>query len=181
MPSRSLRPYCPAIVAIVFLIALPSGHCAAQQDDDSGIWGLVGADWMGVGDELAAGVLGELGYRRGRLCLGARMLYASEVDMIDWGSSEKPRKLYELGPVVGVQSDWRFLKVQANIGISLITGELLEASTHSRTNAVGFPVEIGLFVVVRRTPRVFGIGMGGFGNLGVGSFGGIGVYFLAMR
>jgi hypothetical protein len=169
------------IAVTVFTTAVPFSTCIAQQDDGSGVWGLVGAEWMGVGGELAAGVQGELGYRTGRLCIGGRMLYATGVDLTGWGESEQSRELFEVGPVVGVQYGWRFLKAQANIGISLVSGRLLEESTESKKSATGVPVEAGLFVVVRRAPRVFGIGVGGFGNLAVKSFGGLGVFFLATR
>lgn len=169
------------IVVTVVTSVLPPASCVAQQEDSSRVWGLLGADWMGVKGALAAGVQGELGYRMGRLCLGGRLLYATEVDLIDWGHSETPRELFEVGPVVGVQYGWRFLKAQANIGVSLISGRLLEESAGSSTSAVGVPVEIGFFVAVRRRPRMIGIGMGGFGNLGVKSFGGMGVFLLVTR
>jgi hypothetical protein len=73
------------------------------------------------------------------------------------------------------------LKVQANFGVSLVGGRLLGKSPKSGRSAVGVPAEIGLLVVVRSKPRLFGIGIGGFGNLAVKSFGGLGMFFLATR
>lgn len=154
------RPGIRGAAVLVIVLGLSSPAYATGGHAGNGICGLVG--FSGVGEVEGFGLDLQLGYHWNHVFVAGRLLTAAELDLLEWNGSGDPRRLLEIGPVIGARTGWRRLQAEAYTGLSRVSGEWYDDSAYLSRSALGLPVGVSVLCAVSHE---VGIGIGAFWNL----------------